>query len=151
MLGALGYQVGWQEPVYVPNPAAGQPWSYTVDGRYYVRVLGIRFTFVTDAVVGNRFPQVSLMDTNGATIISARAGGTVVASSTLNVNLALNTSEVANGASGSTWGQLPDLLIPPGWSWSVTLGSLDAGDQFSNVVLLVQRFPNDATVISAGQ
>jgi len=149
MGGAPGFAVGWQEPVTVVTPAAGAQWSHKVDGRYFTRVLAVTFTLVTSAVVANRFPAVNLTDNNGRLITSVPAGGTVVASSTLNVFLAAGAPAYAFGASGGTFGFLPDLLVPPDYSWSSVVAGIDVGDQLSGITLLLQRFPNDAATISA--
>lgn len=149
MVGAPGFAVGWQEPVYPANPGAGLQWAHKGDGRYYTRLLAATFTLVTSAVVANRFPAVTLTDSNGKVVTSVPAGGTVVASSTLNVFLATGAPAYAFGASGGTFGFLPDILIPPDWVWSSAVAGIDPGDQLSAVVLLVQRFPNDAATISA--
>lgn len=149
MMGALGFHVGWQEPVYIPAPAAGANWSFTGDGRYFTRVLAITNRFATSAVVANRFPSMQLTDTNGVVISSVSAGGSIPASTSVTPYLMVGGPAYANGNVGATFGFLPDLLIPPGWVWQSSAANLDVGDQFSNVVLLVQRFPNDAAVISA--
>lgn len=151
ILGELGFQVGWQQPIYVPNPGAGAQWKHTVDGRYFERVVAVSFSFATSAVVANRFPTVQLTDTNGVTITSVLAGNSVAANSFLGVFLALDGPSYASGGSGSTFGFLPDLLIPPGWSWGSATFGMDPGDAFTGVTLLVQQFPNDATAITAGQ
>jgi hypothetical protein len=143
LLGAPLYAVGWQEPVYVPTPAAGGGFTYTVDGRYFERVLAVSFQLVTDAVVANRFGQVFIQDSNGKAITSVPVGGTVVASTTLSVWLALNSPTLANSVSGGSFGYLPDLLLPPGWKVVLSVFGADPGDQVSNVVVLVQRYPND--------
>lgn len=151
MAGALGYQVGWQQPVYVPNPAAGAQWSFTVDGRYYTRVLAVRFTFTTDAVVGNRSPQLVLTDTNGFVITKVPAGSGIAASSSVSANLSLIAPQPALGGGGDLFGYLPDLLLPPGWTWGTSVGTIDPGDQFSGIVLLVQQFPNDAASFTVSE
>lgn len=144
------FGVGWQEPVYLPNPAAGAGLTYIVDGRYYERVLAVTFTLVTSAVVANRFVQLYLLDTNGKIITSIQGAGTVVASTTVNVFLMLRAPTLSNGPSGGSFGFLPDLLLPPGWKWQITVFGEDAADQISAVVFLVQRFPNDAAAVTAG-
>ena len=63
--------------------------------------------------------------------------------------LALVKSDL--GAAFGVPGYLPDLMIPAGWSWSTATSAMDAGDQFDQIILLVQRFPNDAASISAEQ
>lgn len=149
ILGAPSFGVGWQQPVYLPAPPAGQGWKRKVDGRYYERVLAISFNYVADAVVANRFLQAFVEDNNGAVITSVPCGGTVVASTSLNVNLALHGPSYANSPSGGSFGYMPDLLLPPDWSWSVQVFGADAADQISNIVMLIQQFPSDAAAISA--
>ena len=148
-LGALGYQVGWQERLVLPNPPAGQGFTYTVDGRYYERILAVSFNLVTSAVVANRFVEAFLEDTNGTIITSVPCGGTVVASTTLNVYLTYDGPSYSGGNSGGTFGKITDMLLPPGWKWVFVVFSEDAADQVNSIVVTVQRFPNDAAQISA--
>lgn len=151
MGGAPGFAVGWQQPIYLPNPAAGAVWSRKVDGRFLERVLAVTFTLTTSAVVANRFPAVQLADSNGKVITAVPAGGAVAASQSLFVNLAVNGPAYSFGNSGGTYGFLPDLLVPADWSWSAAVAGLDVADTLTNIVLLVQQFPNDAAAISAVQ
>lgn len=151
MTGALSYQVGWQQPLYLPNPAAGASWAHTVDGRYFERALAITFTLVTSAVVANRFAQLYVLDTNGNIVTSVPAAGVIPASTTVNVFLSLGNPTLSNSTSGGAFGFIPDLLLPPGWQWKLNIFNEDAGDQVSATVLLVQQFPNDATSITAGE
>lgn len=150
MAGALAHQAGWQEPVYLPQPAAGQNWKFKVDGRYFTRVLAMTFVLQTSAVVANRFPQLQLVDQNGVVITAVQAGGTVVASSNLQNYLTVNTPFGSGGASGGSFGNIPDFLIPPDWSWQSAIFGIDPGDQLSGIVLLVQRFPNDTASQPSG-
>ena len=149
LLGGPTYAVGWQEAKYIPNPAPGASWSYTADGRYYERLIAATFQLTTSAAVANRFPQLFLFDNNGKEITSVPVSGTIVASTTLNVKLQLLAPTYSNGTSGGSFGFIPDILIPPGWQWSLTVFSEDVADQISNVVLLVQRYPNDTAEIPA--
>lgn len=149
LLGAPSYAVGWQERLLLPNPAAGQPLTYTVDGRFYERLIAVTLTLTTSVVVANRFLQFYLQDNNGVTVTSAPGGGVVVASSTLNPFLTYDAPSYSNGASGGTFGKIPDVLAPPGWKWVAQVFNMDAADQISGAVLLVQRYPNDAVEIQA--
>ena len=150
MTGALSHQVGWQEPVYLPQPPAGQNWKFKVDGRYFTRVLSVTFVLQTSAVVANRFPQLQLLDQNGVLVTAIGAGGTVVASSNLQNYLTVGNPFISAGASGGSFGYMPDFLIPPDWSWQSQVFGIDPGDQLSGIVLLVQRFPNDAASQPSG-
>lgn len=150
LLGAPSYAVGWQEPVSLAKPAAGAGFTYKANYGNFERVVAVSFQLVTSVVVANRFAQLLLNDQNGVTVTSVPCAGTIVASSTVNVNLVIRAPSYANGASGGVFGFIPDLLIPPGWSWVMALFGADAGDQVSSVVVLTQRFPNDTASITVG-
>lgn len=143
------YAVGWQEPVYLPNPAAGSSWSRQGDGRYFERLLAVTFTLTTSAVVANRFVTVALTDTNGKLITEVPGSGAVVASSTVTICLATGGPQYASGVSGSSFGFLPDILTPPGWTWLASITGIDAGDTVTGIVLLKQKYPNDTASIPA--
>ena len=145
-----GFAVGWQERIILPAPAAGQQWSYRVDGRYTERLVAVTFALTTSAVVANRFPVLLLRDNNGTVITEVPAGNAVAAASTVTAFLVNGSPGLAQGAVGDTYGFLPDLLIPGDWTWGSGVGAMDPGDQLSGAKLLVHRFPNDAAVISAG-
>ena len=146
-----GFAVGWQEPVYLPVPPAGGNWRYVVDGRYSERVVAVWFNFTASAVVATRNPRVVLQDVNGVNIAAVPGGSGVVAGGSISASLTVGSPGVAGGGAGNTYGFLPDLLIPAGWSWVSAVGGMDAGDQFTGVVLLVQRFPNDTVAVTAGE
>ena len=146
-----GFAVGWQTPVYVASPPAGSGFTYTVDGRYFERLLAAQFTLNTSATVLNRFLHLELNDQDGTRVSEVQASGAVAASAMITTFLTVGAGVLATGSTGHTYGALPDLLIPPGWSWQVPTVGLDPADQVSGVVLLVQRFPNDAAATVAGQ
>lgn len=151
MVDAPSYAVGWQEPRYLANPAPGAELQYKVDGRYYERLVSAQLTFTASAAVGQRFQQLALLDTNGTEVLSVPIGSGTAAGQALQVALMLHAPGFSLADSGGSWGFIPDLLIPPGWSWkSITFG-IDVADQYSGIVLVVQRFPNDAASIPAEQ
>ena len=151
MIRAPGFAVGWQERIILPAPAAGQQWTYKVDGRYTERLVAVWFALTTSAVVASRFPVVVLRDNNGTVITEVPAGNAVAAASTVTAYLVNGAPGTAQGGVGNTYGFLPDLLIPGDWAWGSGVGAMDPADQLSAVTLLVHRFPNDAAVITAGQ
>lgn len=151
ILGELGYQVGWQERIIVPPPGAGNQWSHVADGRFYERLISATFQFTASAVVATRFIRTRLTDTDGRVITQAETGDNVVASGSVTPYLTLNSPTPAQGSSGDTYGYIPDILIPPGWTWGSIVFGMDPGDAFTNITLLVQRFPNDAAAQVIGQ
>ena len=149
MIRAPGFAVGWQERIVLPAPAAGQQWSYKIDGRYTERLVAVTFGLTTSAVVANRSPVVLLRDNTGTVITQVPAGNAVAAASTLTAYLVNGSPNTAQGAAGNTYGFLPEILVPGDWSWGSGVGGMDPGDQLSAVTLLVHRFPNDAAVVTA--
>lgn len=145
------YAVGWFDRVIIPNPAAGANFAYTVDGRYVERLLSVRFTLVTSAVVANRFPVMRLSDVTGRVVAGVWAGGTIPASTTQIQTLAREFSLQSNYGGTEVFGPLPDWITPPGYTWQSFVQNIDVGDQISAVTLLVNRFPNDAAEILAGE
>lgn len=146
---APGYVIGWQETVIVPSPVAGAVWSYKTDGRYWERLVSVRHTLTTSAVVANRFPTLQLKDVNGRVILSIWAGGTVTAGKTLGLNLQRENALQGDYGGVETYGPLPDLLVEGGWTWTPLVTNMDVGDTLTGITLIVQRFPNDITRIDA--
>lgn len=147
ILGGPSMAVGWQEPVYLPNPAAGATWKHVVDGRFYERVISVRWGFTASAVVANRYPMLTWRDSNGTIVLRSPAMQQIVAGNNLNMNSSVfGYSDFAQNQAEQFSG-LPDLLIPPDWSVAGDVVGIDAGDQISGIVVVVQRFPSDAAVM----
>src|SRR5579872_1630304 len=113
MLGAPSYAVGWQAPVYVDQPAAGAGWQYTVDGRYWERLLSVYYVLTASAVVANRTSQLNLLDANGTVVLVAGAGATVTAGQSKFASLQVDNPGLESAIPSGAVGWLPDLLVPP--------------------------------------
>jgi len=133
----------------VPAPAAGAVWTHKVDGRYYERLLAVTYTFTTSAVVANRNIVLNMLDSNGVIITQVPGSFALPASTVASDFFQVNSPSYDFAPGANTYRYLPDFLVPPGWSWNSSVSSIDVGDAFTGVVLLVQRFPNDAAMISA--
>jgi|SRR5579859_1292076 len=149
LAGARGFAVGWQEVLYVAQPAAGAQWSARMEGRFLTRLLAVRYTFNASGVVANRNPRFELTDNNGTAICAVPAGQGITAGSFETVSLAVGIAQTDTGGAGFTYGCLPDLTVPGDWVWGTQTPGMDVGDQYSSIALLVQRFPVDATMIEA--
>lgn len=143
------FAIGWTERLFVTAPAAGQPFRYTADGRFTECIRAIRYVFTASAVAGGRFVRVGVTDADSKTVTDVPGGSNVVASNNVTVNLTVGAAVGAYGSSGFTEGYIPHILLPPGWSWTATAFGGDAGDTFTGIVVLTQRFPNDASMRSA--
>jgi len=143
-----GYVQGWQELIQVPTPAPGATFQRVIDGRWSERLYAAVFRITTSAVVANRFMSLQLLDNNAVRVTAIGASGGVPASTAVRANLCVTTPIVATGVGGDTYGNIPDVLAPPGWSWLLSVSGIDAGDQVDQVALLVHKFPSDITRIN---
>lgn len=142
LLGAQGAQQGWQEPVYLANPAAGSGLAYTVPGDHWERLLAVTFQLATSAVAGQRQPLLDICDGNGLVLAEIPAGTNPGLSATLTTYLSqapaslLAPSPSVNGtgnvtapAAGTT---ITSAVLSQGtWqvNWQVLLqGAAAAGD-----------------------
>jgi hypothetical protein len=142
-----GYAQGWQDLIILPTPAPGVTFQHVIDGRWSERLYAAVFRLTTSAVVANRFMSLQLLDNNAVRVAAAAASGAVAAATALRANLCVTIPVQANGTTGDTYGYIPDVLAPPGWSWVLSVSGIDAGDQVDQVSLLVQKFPSDITRI----
>lgn len=145
--GGPSMAVGWQEPVYVPQPAAGATWKYVTDGRFYERVISVRWKYSASAVVTNRYPLLTWRDANGTIVLRSPAMQIIVAGNNSTMNSRFNGYADFGQNQAEQFSDLPDLLLPPDWSVAGDVIGIDAGDQISGVILVVQRFPSDAAVM----
>ena len=146
-----GFAVGWQEVIYLPPPAAGAMWLYTVPGGFWARLVAVRQVFTTSAVVASRNPRIQFQDANNVPVTAVKSGVAVAASSTITTSHVIGSADVGSGATGNVFGYLPNMLLPPGWDVTSVVTGLDPGDAFTTVTLVVQRFPEDAATIIAGE
>jgi hypothetical protein len=135
---------GWYDTVVLDPPAAGAELAYTVDSRFFERIASVTFRFVASAVAGTRMPRVRFESPNGRLL----GAGTIIGDHTagLTVDYALAPAMVPAGsiANGILLGPLPDLELVPGSVVRITSNNLDAGDQISAGVIVVQRFSTES-------
>ena len=141
LLGPIGTQHGWQDVVHGLTPGAGQPYAHVVPGQYRERLMAVKFTFATSAVVANRVAALQLSDASGNELVYQVCSGAIVAASVLTVTLAVGLTTSPGISAGNSVGGICDLIVEPGWTWSIVASAMDAGDQISAVTMIVQRFP----------
>jgi len=125
--------------IALANPAAGAVWSFTNDKGELLLVRYVTFTLVTDANVANR--TVGLTATAGADVWF-RSGAVTTQAASLTRNYCAMPAVGASGDSAAAI-TLPwpgdGLLLRQGHVLAATLAAVQAGDQFSAIVLDVLR------------
>lgn len=136
-----GIRRGFRQ-VRVSAPAAGANWELRPGGQRWWRVVSLVARLVTSAVVANR--RVRLTATEGGHIYWAIESHLNQAAS-LTFDYAAHTGAVAPAADNLVLPlPLPSngLLVRPGAVLAPSVTALDAGDQWSAIVALVEEVPS---------
>ena len=141
LLDPPGLAPGWQEAIPVPAPPAGAGWSRAVPGPYSERLVAVTWTLTASPAVASRIQKLRLTDAQGRAVITVPGIILATAGQVITAQLAPGMTTVTAAVNGDFPGSLPDLLVPPGFTWQTISTALDAADQVSAIMLTVHRFP----------
>lgn len=142
----IGYNRRWRV-VRLADPAAGTDWTLQAPGSSTWRVTSMVARFVTSAVVANRFPRFQATDGTSTWWLQP---STAVVAAGATVDYALNTGASQEALTGGiAIGPLPaaGLLLRPGHRFTVATDLIDAGDQWSRLVFMVDETPSDVPYV----
>lgn len=135
------------EIVTLANPAAGADWSFTVPSdRIWVPYL-LSATLTTSAAVANRGPRLRVLNESAVFVAFASAPKQSDSAHALQPASEANVWSWAKGIGGATLMNagdnyhqqtLGDLALLPGWRLDVNTLVLQAGDQWSAIIMQVQ-------------
>jgi hypothetical protein len=129
---------GLMNAVNVANPAAGADWNFQTNAIERSRIIAIRAQLAASATVANRTPAIRVRDAAGDVMFIAGNNNNQVASATQGYSYGQG---VPLGQSSATefFAPLPDNLVIAGGQQigSITAG-IQAGDQWSNIWLLIE-------------
>lgn len=145
----MGYDE-WYELVTVKDPAVGLSVTRKVPGETFERLITFRYKLVTSAVVGSRFPAMSILDGDGNTVIHVESNVAVGASATAFMNFFVGAGAAVYVSSGDNTAAIPDMVLPPGFQVQGTVTQQLAGDQISLAKLYVCRYPSARWASSPG-
>lgn len=114
------------------NPAAGAQWSYVTSGRGLL--VSITAVLTTDAVVANRTPRLTITDGGGHTVALTPLPPAQVASLAVSYCWYPGAPLGAVASSPMT-APVPTIELGPGWTIASVTGGMDAGDQWSSIVV----------------
>jgi len=126
-----------QSEIIPANPAAGSAFTYTNNSGVTQVLQSVEAKLVTDATVANRFLQLKVFDGSGNVVQNIPGSGAIVASSTVNVQWSTGIGTLSVGAAGAIASAISPIVLQPGWQLQINVSGIDAGDQLSNIVLLV--------------
>lgn len=138
---------GWTEPVTLAPVGAGvATQGRVIPGETYERILTANVVLATSAAVANRTLTLDIIGGAGTVRYSSPLASTVVASSTVNAFAAINGGH-ALSAAGVSASEIPDLLLPPGYTVRFSVAGIDVADQLSGMGFLVQRYPSNLVAV----
>jgi len=142
---ALGYPQTTPQPpnatlgitrsVTITNPAAGANWSITVPAGASWTLTSARATLATSATAANRIPDLQIKDGSGNIVLDALAG--VAQTATLTDVWSWSVGAVTSTVLGATnsVGLPGGFDLNAGWQIVQVTANLQAGDQWSSIVL----------------
>jgi len=122
------------------QPAAGSDWSVRLPAGSVCRLLTVRAVLTTSATVGNRVAQLQLATSNGDVLTTQSVPISLTASTVAPCTWAVGLDTVSAGLDELQMG-LPKIGLPPGCSVRTNTLHLDAGDQWSAVVVMYEMHP----------
>lgn len=112
----------------------------TVSGDHYEILETVTFTWVTSAVVANRFLGIIVHDVDNNVIFQVIMPGSQPASTSYRYTFMLDAGgSFTSGVFGIA--PLPFILMQPGYSWQIFGSNLDPGDIQNGMVAATQLIP----------
>lgn len=134
---------GWQEEIVVPAPAAGtSSIARLIPGETWEKVIAGYVTLINSATVATRELFAVFADGDGNTLYETKALGGAGAGVTSEIAFAVGGPQILANA-GLSIVSMPELLLRSGWQFQMNGVGIQAGDLFSDMRLIVQRFPSN--------
>ena len=135
------FTVGEIVTIVIPAPGVGNNWSYTVPAGIRLKVRSIAFYFAADATVISRKPIITVTDPEGGISYAEISSASIAANTSVNITFAPGSLSVtASNGSIITVGLSSELMLVPGEVLSSQIKNLQAGDEATEVYLLVESF-----------
>ena len=122
------------------NPAAGAGFTIPADSKYWRVFDLIAFQLVTSDTMADRQVTLTLLDGGGVAIATLPSASTQAATLTYQYTWSTEFSNFDTVVAGAVTSPLPWTFLPPGFSAAVTVGSIDATDQISNIRIMSEQF-----------
>lgn len=138
----LSLDVQYYKAIAVPQPAAGAEWTMAAPGHATWRIVGLRYTLVTDANVANRVSTL-IVDDQTDSLLQIPAGAVQAAGAT-QIYAGYAGSPSASLATAPWLLPCPSdgLVLLPGFRLRSSTVAIQVGDQYGAIRLYVEEYPN---------
>lgn len=120
-----------QRVITIPLPAAGA--DFTLKATVPMVVKSVTGIFTTSATVSGRYVYVVVEDASGNTLVRSGIPATFAASQSLRVSGFVNAIPANESGNPGYVLTLPDIVLMPYWTLRSEVGSIQAGDQWSEL------------------
>jgi hypothetical protein len=131
--------VGVSRSITIANPPPTTNWSITVPAGTTWVINSLHATLATSAVVATRKPDLLVLDGAGNVLMDAGAGAGEAASLTYTWTWAPGLTTAGSIALSMTVGLPSGFRLNAGWVIQLSMTSIQAGDQWSNIALSVME------------
>jgi hypothetical protein len=132
---------GYLDVITPADPAAGANLTVTIPNQRFVVVRSLRVTLATDATAANRFLSVDYLLGSRLTMMRNAAALFIAASTSATVFQFDNQHTVSDWNTGTmVFAPLKPLPLPNGITVQVTVDSIQATDQLSSCIVVVDRY-----------
>lgn len=130
----------FSEVIIGTSPAVATAFTLAMQGEYFTRPLSIVFQLVSDANAANRAIRVTYETAGGVVYARSMPPGVQVASKTVLYSFWIDGAGGSAVADVVGQGGLPPVCMSPTDVLAIRGANLQAGDQISAVVLVLERF-----------
>jgi hypothetical protein len=124
----------------VANPAAAAGFTYTNTGTYWQLLDLVAFRLVTDGNAANRQVKLVVADGGGVALATLPSASVQTATLTWDYSFSPEFSNFNTVVGLSVTSPLPLIFLQPEFTVAVTIGTVQTGDQISNIRLYAEQF-----------
>ena len=137
---------GLPERNVAASPAVATDFTQTVDGAFYVRLVGVFVRLVTDANAANRQVVVEYRDVANNRYDVSGPNATQAATLTVDYCFSAYAPEEKTAVDGTTLVPLHPLLLLPTDNFRIHVTNVQVGDQLSRIRFTWERFYSDVAL-----
>lgn len=127
------------------NPAPGAEFSFAVTGPCTIQ--SVVCTLTTAAVVASRFLHLQILDAAANVVADFPGSGAVVTSSSITAYWEQGLSTTSGATTGTAASAAPSMVIQAGWTIKIHVNAIQAGDQLSNIFLILAPLSSSGQVL----
>jgi hypothetical protein len=133
--------------VTAPKPAAGLEYTYAIAGQYIEIPMIVVFSFTTSGTVAARIPYVRVTDGGSGIILLAPPPALQTATTFIDYVYTVGSAYAFGPVGAIATMGMPAVALLPSCLLQIQIGSLQAGDQLSNITVTTVKIPTGPALV----